>query len=76
MAKEAFLTFLELLPARLNPLTSLFYRDEPALLGWEILHVPQWIHLSPLDDQLIQSISTFLIDSRANLAATPPIEPR
>jgi hypothetical protein len=67
-SRSIFIDFIQLLPARVNSITQIAYRDEPTILGWELLHVPHWDHLEGLSTE----ITSFLNQATSSLSQTAP----
>ena len=68
-ARSLLLGAMSLFPARQNSLTGRFYRDEPAILGWELLNRPSWAELTPSDRQ---QVSGFLVEATALIESGAP----
>jgi len=56
--REALLNAMSLFPARQNQRSGRFYRDEPAILGWELLNAPRWLDLSAEDQGQVTGFLT------------------
>jgi hypothetical protein len=68
-ARALLLGAMSLFPARQNSLTGRFYRDEPAILGWELLNRPSWGELTSSDRQ---QVSGFLVEATELIGSAAP----
>lgn len=68
-AREILLSAMRLFPARQNQRTGRFYRDEPAILGWELLNTPSWQALTP-EDRL--QVTSFLSEASSVISEATP----
>ena len=67
-SRSIFIDFIQLLPARISSLTQIAYRDEPTILGWELLHMPHWDHLEGFSAE----ITSFFNEATSSLSRAAP----
>lgn len=69
LAREQLLNAMSLFPARQNERTGRFYRDEPTIMGWELLYRPSWAGLSVEDNA---QVSSFMREAMERLRSAAP----
>ena len=64
-ARASLLSWSQIMLTHQNSLNQLSFSEDPAILGWELLHLPRWDLPSPLSRDLLER---FLIESQELLS--------